>query len=216
MIKRVIFDIDNTLIPWKEEYYNEINNVLDELKVEHIEQDYIEIKNALGKYENEYYTFDRKLMMNFINNYTKKNYPEEFIYKVTKKWANCVPEKIDANIIKLLEYLKTKYELVILTDWYGDQQTERLEKIDILKYFQKVYFAENTKRKPFKEAFMQAIGDNKPEECIMIGDSFERDIQGALNAGLQAIWYNPNNKTEITKDIGYYVISNLEEVNKIL
>lgn len=216
MIKRVIFDIDNTLIPWKDEYFNEINNVLDELKVEHIEQDYIEIKNALGKYENEYYTFDRKLMMNFINNYTKKNYPEEFIYKVTKKWANCVPEKIDANIIKLLEYLKIKYELVILTDWYGDQQTERLEKIDILKYFPKVYFAENTKRKPFKEAFMQAIGDNKPEECIMIGDSFERDIQGALNAGLQAIWYNPNNKTEITKDIGYYVISNLEEVNKIL
>lgn len=216
MIKRVIFDIDNTLIPWKDEYFNEINNVLDELKVEHIEQDYIEIKKALGEYENEYYTFDRKLMMNFINNYTKKNYPEEFIYKVTKKWANCVPEKIDANIIKLLEYLKIKYELVILTDWYGDQQTERLEKIDILKYFPKVYFAENTKRKPFKEAFMQAIGDNKPEECIMIGDSFERDIQGALNAGLQAIWYNPNNKTEITKDIGYYVISNLEEVNKIL
>lgn len=23
MIKRVIFDIDNTLIPWKNEYYNE-------------------------------------------------------------------------------------------------------------------------------------------------------------------------------------------------
>lgn len=216
MIKRVIFDIDNTLIPWKEEYYNEIKNVLEELNVEHIEQDYIEIKKALGEYENEYYTFDRKLMMNFINNYTKKNYPEEFIYKVTKKWANCVPEKIDANIIKLLEYLKTKYELVILTDWYGDQQTERLEKIDILKYFKKVYSAESTKRKPFKEAFMQAIGDNKPEECIMIGDNFERDIQGALNAGLQVIWYNPNNKTEITKDIGYYVISNLEEVNKIL
>ena len=216
MIKRVIFDIDNTLIPWKEEYYNEINNVLDELKVEHIEQDYIEIKNALGKYENEYYTFDRKLMMNFINNYTKKNYPEEFIYKVTKKWANCVPEKIDENIIKLLEYLKTKYELVILTDWYGDQQTERLQKLDILKYFEKIYCAENTKRKPFKEAFIQAIGINKPEECIIIGDNFERDIQGAINAGLQAIWYNPNNKTEITKDIGYYVISNLEEVNKIL
>ena len=216
MIKRVIFDIDNTLIPWKEEYYNEIKNVLEELNVEHIEQDYIEIKKALCEYENEYYTFDRKLIMNFINNYTKKNYPEEFIYKVTKKWANCVPEKIDANIIKLLEYLKTKYELVILTDWYGDQQTERLEKIDILKYFKKVYSAESTKRKPFKEAFMQAIGDNKPEECIMIGDNFERDIQGALNAGLQVIWYNPNNKTEITKDIGYYVISNLEEVNKIL
>lgn len=47
MIKRVIFDIDNTLIPWKDEYFNEINNVLDELKVEHIEQDYIEIKKSI-------------------------------------------------------------------------------------------------------------------------------------------------------------------------
>lgn len=216
MIKRIIFDIDNTLIPWEEEYYNEIKNVLDELNVEHTEQDYIEIKKAFGEYENEYYTFDRKVMMEYINNYTKKNYPEEFIYKITKKWENCVPEKIDENILKLLEYLKTKYELVILTDWYEDQQSERLQKIDILKYFQKVYSAENTKRKPFKEAFIQAIGDNKPEECIMIGDNFERDIKGALNAGLQAIWYNPNNKTETTKDIEYYEISNLKEVNTIL
>lgn len=216
MIKRVIFDIDNTLISWKEEYYNEIKNVLDELNVNHTEQDYIEIKKAFAEYENVYYTLDRKIMMEYINKYTKKDYPEEFIYKVTKKWANCVPEKIDENIIKILEYLKTKYELVILTDWYGDQQTERLEKIDILKYFEHVYSADKTKRKPFKEAFMQAIGDNKPEECIMIGDNFERDIQGAVTAGLQAIWYNPNNKTEITKDIEYYEISNLKEVNTIL
>lgn len=216
MIKRVIFDIDNTLIPWKDEYYNEINKVLDELNIKHTEQDYIEIKKAFSEYENIHYTFDRKVMMEFINKYTKKNYPEEFIYKLTEKWSKCAPKKIDDNIIKLLEYLKTKYELVILTDWYGDQQAKRLEKIDILKYFQNVYSAENTKRKPFKEAFMQAIGNNKPEECIIIGDSFERDIKGALNAGLQAIWYNPNNETEITKNEEYYSVSKLEEINKIL
>ena len=216
MIKRVILDIDNTLIPWKEEYYNEINNVLDELKIEHTEQEYIEIKKAFSEYENKYYIFDRKIMMEYINNYTKKNYPEEFIYKVTEKWANCVPDKIEKETIETLEYLKSKYELVILTDWYGDQQSKRLEKLGILKYFQTVYSAEKTKRKPFKEAFMQAIGNNKPEECIMIGDSFERDIQGALNAGLKAVWYNPNNKTEITENTEYYTISKLEDVGKIL
>jgi len=36
MIKRVIFDIDNTLIPWKNEYYNEIFEVLKELNTEEI------------------------------------------------------------------------------------------------------------------------------------------------------------------------------------
>ena len=212
MIKRVIFDIDNTLIPWKEEYYNEIKKVLDDLNIKYTEKDYKEILKALSEYENEYYSFDRKLMINYINKYTNNQYPEEFIYKVTERWANCVPDKIDEDIIKLLEYLKQKYELVILTDWYGDQQAERLEKLGILKYFSNLYSAEKTKRKPFKEAFMQAIGKNKPEECIMIGDNLERDIKGALNAGLQAIYYNPNNKTGEE----FNAISNLVELIEIL
>lgn len=213
MIKRVIFDIDNTLIPWKMEYYDEIKIVLDELNVEYTENDYNEILKALSEYENEYYSFDRKLMQEYINKYTKKNYPEEFIYKVTEKWAKCVPDKTDENIIKLLEYLKQKYELVILTDWYGDQQSERLQRLEILKYFSDVYCAEKTKRKPFKEAFLQAIGQNKPEECIMIGDNFERDIKGSLNAGLQAVYYNPKG-TQKAKE--YYTISKLNELVNIL
>lgn len=216
MIKRVIFDIDNTLIPWKEEYYQEIKKALDDLNIEHTEKDYYEIKKAFSEYENIYYKFDRKLMIEYINKYTKKNYPEEFIYKITERWANCVPDKIDDNIIRMLEYLQNKYEMVILTDWYGDQQEKRLEKLGILKYFSVLYSAEKTKRKPFKEAFIQAIGNNKPEECIMIGDNLERDIQGALNAGLQAIWYNPNNKTETAKGVKYYTISKLEELLNII
>lgn len=213
MIKRVILDIDNTLIPWKEEYFKEINNVLDELNIKHTEKDYNEIRKALSEYENEYYTFDRKLMMEYINKYTKKNYPEEFIYKVTERWANCVPDKIEKETIETLEYLKFKYELVILTDWFGDQQSKRLEKLDILKYFQNIYSAEKTKRKPFKEAFMQAIGNNKSEECIMIGDNLERDIKGALNAGLNAIYYNPNHKDF---DVESTDISKIAELKNIL
>lgn len=213
MIKRVILDIDNTLIPWKEEYFKEINNVLDELNIKHTEKDYNEILEALSAYENVYYTFDRKLMIEYINKYTKKNYPEEVMYKVTERWADCVPDKIEKETIETLEYLKSKYELVILTDWYGDQQSKRLEKLDILKYFQNIYSAEKTKRKPFKEAFMQAIGTNKTEECIMIGDNLERDIKGALNSGLQAIYYNPNHKEF---DVECTDISKIEELRNIL
>lgn len=213
MIKRVIFDIDDTLIPWKKEYNNEISKALEDLKIMYTDKDLKQISQAFDEYENEYYTFDRKLMMEYINKFTKKNYPEEFIYRVTERWANCVPDKIDENIVELLEYLKSKYELVIITDWYGDQQAERLKKLGILKYFSALYSAENTQRKPFKEAFIKAIGDNKPEECIMIGDCLERDIQGALNAGLQAIWYNPNNKLQNGQ---YKMITKIEELKTIL
>lgn len=211
MIKRVILDIDNTLIPWEEEYYEEIKKALDDLKIEYTSKDINEIKQALNEYENEYYIFDRELMIKYINKYTKKQYPKEFIYNVTNRWAHCVPEKMESQIIETLEYLKSKYELVILTDWYADQQKQRLEKLDILKYFSDVYSAEKTRRKPFKEAFMQAIGRNKPEECIMVGDNIERDIKGALNAGLQAIYYNPKNKKE-----EYRMIFRIDELKETL
>lgn len=213
MIKRVILDIDNTLIPWEEEYFKEINKALDELNIEYTDKDYNEILKALSEYENEYYTFDKKLMLDYINKYTNKKYPIEFMYNTIDKWANCVPERLEEGVIDTLEYLKTKYELVILTDWYGDQQKARLEKLDILKYFSNIYSAEKTKRKPFKEAFMQAIGTNKPEECIMIGDNLERDIKGALNAGLDVVYYNPKHKEF---NVECMDISKIKELKKIL
>ena len=216
MIKRVIFDIDNTLIPWKEKYYNEINNVLDSLNINYTQEDYNKIKEAFNEYENEYYTFDKKLMLQYINKYTKKEYPEEFIYGCINNWADCVPKKLDKSIINMLEYLQNKYQMVILTDWYADQQIEKLKKINIIKYFSKVYSAEKVKRKPFKEAFLQAIGDNKPEECIMIGDDFERDIKGALDVGLKAVYYNPKNKVVNDENREYYTIFKLDELIKLL
>lgn len=214
MIKRVIFDMDNTLMPWKKEYDNEIGIVLKELGIEYTEEENKKIRKALIEYENNYYTFNTKLMIDFINKYTKKNYPEELIEKLMNKWSKCAPEKLPESTINVLEYTKSKYEVVVLTDWYKDQQVKRLEKAKILKYFQEVYGAENTKRKPFKEAFLQAIGENKPEECIVIGDDFQRDIEGALKAWLQAIYYNPNN-TEQSKKISFYNLKNNEETKQI-
>ena len=41
--------------------------------------------------------------------------------------------------------------MVILTDWYGDQQEKRLEKLGILKYFSVLYSAEKTKSIPSKD-----------------------------------------------------------------
>ena len=229
MIKRVIFDMDNTLMPWKAEYFSEIYTVLNELNIECTEDDFLKIQKAFSEYENNYYTFNTKLMIDFINKYTEKNYPEEFIEMLINRWSKCAPEKLPESTIKVLEYVKSKYEVVVLTDWYKNQQVKRLEKAKILKYFQEVYAAENTKRKPFKEAFIQAIGENKPEECIMIGDNFQRDIEGALKAGLQAIYYNSNNteqnekisfynlkNNEETKQIKYYTVSELKEIMNVL
>lgn len=59
---------------------------------------------------------------------------------------------------------------------------------------------------------MQAIGTNKPEECIMIGNDLERDVKDSINAGLKAIWYNPNN----IQNTEYTIISQIEKLKEIL
>ena len=216
MIKRVIFDIDNTLIPWKSEYDKEIEKVLDELNIQYTEQEYKEIRKAFSEYEKVNYRFDKKLMLDYINNHMKKQYPIEFMNKVLERGGNCVPEKIEDSVKDTLVYLKNKYEMVILTDWFAKEQINRLEILDINKYFSRVYSAEKTNRKPFKEAFVNAIADNKPAECIMIGDSLERDINGAINAGLRAVYYNPNEIPNYEGKNSYRIINKLEQLKEIL
>lgn len=216
MIKRVIFDIDNTLIPWESEYDKEIEKVLDELNIQYTEQEYKEIRKAFSEYEKVNYRFDKKLMLDYINNHMKKQYPIEFMNKVLERWGNCVPEKIEDSVKDTLKYLNNKYEMVILTDWFAKEQINRLEILDINKYFSRVYSAEKTNRKPFKEAFVNAIADNKPAECIMIGDSLERDINGAINAGLKAVYYNPNETPNYEGKKGYIIINKLEQLKEIL
>ena len=213
MIKKIIFDIDNTLIPWKKEYNYEINKALEKLNIPYTEEEATKISIAFEEYENAYLTFQKDKMVKFINEYTKKQYPKELVYEIIKGWESCVPEQIEPEIIELLEYLKEKYELAILTDWYVDSQKARLEKVGILKYFQEVYGAEQTKRKPYPEAFLQAIGNNKPEECIMVGDDFERDIKGAIQAGVKAIYYCPIDNDKKGK---FVKVRKLEELRKIL
>ena len=148
MIKRVIFDIDNTLMPWKKEYDNEIGIVLKELGIEYTEEENKKIRKALIEYENNYYTFNTKLMIDFINKYTEKNYPEEFIEMLINRWSKCAPEKLPESTIKVLEYVKSKYEVVVLTDWYKDQQVKRLENI-FKKYMVQKIQKENHLKKHF-------------------------------------------------------------------
>ena len=213
MIKRVIFDIDNTLIDWKEEYNQEMNKALDELKIQYTEDDCKKIGEAISDYEKDNYIFNLDKTSEFINKQLGKNYPKELVYKIIEKWGKCTPEKIEPQIEEVLQYLSKKYEMVILTDWYKEPQLNRLKILKIDKYFLEIYSAENFRRKPFPDGFMLAKGSNKPEECVMIGDDFERDIKGAINCGINAIWYtHKNNNVQYQGKI----INNLIQLKEIL
>lgn len=214
MIKRLIFDLDNTLIDWEDNYWDKgIRSTCLELNIEYDYELMNSVKKVIDNYEKNNEYFDIEIMQRLINNELNTNYDIKFIKTMLKYFEKCVPEKIDKNTIKTLEYLKDKYELVVLTNWFEGPQIKRLENVGIYKYFKKVYGTEKIKIKPNKEAFMKAKGNCKLSECIMIGDNLKIDIDGAIMAGMSAIFLNKKN---IKVDEKYKVINKLDDLIEIL
>ena len=210
MIKRIIFDVDNTLLPWRDEYINAYDKALNELNITHTIEDILTIDKAESEYESHYNIYDRKLMNEFMNSRSNINLPDNFVDTYIKYLSYCYKEE-DKIIIPTLEYLSSKYELVVLSNWFRENQEKRLKALDMNKYFVDSYYTDEVLNKPNKEAFIKACGPYKVDECIMIGDNYKIDIEGAINAGLRAILIDPNDKYEY-KD----KIKNIKELEEIL
>lgn len=213
MIKRLIFDVDDTLIEWKEEYWDALAEVLQELNIEYSKDLLDKIINAINTYEQENQYYNKQKMVEHINKVTNCNFNMNFLDTTLKVFGKCVPKE-NENIINTLEYLSKKYELVILTNWFKDAQLLRLENFGIKDYFTKVFTSESFKVKPNKEGFIIAMEEKLPEECIMIGDSFKKDIQGAINVGIKAIYLNSSLPKEEKEN--YIIINDITELKNIL
>ena len=97
------------------------------------------------------------------------------------------------NTIEILDYLQPNYQLHIITNGFSDAQQRKLQGSKITHYFKTVTNAEMAGvKKPNPIIFHHALqlAKAKPEESIMIGDSFEADVMGALDVGYDAIFFN--------------------------
>lgn len=213
MIKRLIFDVDNTLIDWEEEYWDALELVFSELGIKSNEQLRNAIITSIDNYEKNNVYYDKQKMLEEINNKLENKLPDNFVELCLKCFEGCIPKNIDKEIINTLEYLSNKYEIVVLTNWFKEEQVERLKNAGMLKYIKEVYAPETFKVKPYTESYITAIDEHNPDECVMIGDSITNDINGALNAGLKAIYYDKTAKEE-KKDNGKYITIN--KISKLM
>ena len=207
MIKRIIFDLDNTLIMWKNEYLDALKKTTEEYN---IKENYITINNLIDEYDNLYEKYDKNLLIDFVNQHIEEKIDIQFLNTFLNKFGNMSEE--DKKVQKVLKYLSQKYELVVLTNWFQKPQAKRLEKANILKYFKEVIGGEEY-MKPNKKAFLSACGPHLPSECLMIGDNYNKDILGASNAGLKVIYFNYNKDQNIDK---FPQIINFEDLERML
>jgi putative hydrolase of the HAD superfamily len=119
--------------------------------------------------------------------------------------------------IEVLEYLNAKYKLHLITNGFDKVQHQKLIHSKIDHFFDTVITSEFAGyKKPQKEIFHFAISEVSayPNNCIMIGDNIENDIIGASKAGIDQIFYNPENlSTEFTPT---HEIKHLIELKTIL
>ncbi len=88
------------------------------------------------------------------------------------------------------------YDLALITNGVARTQLRRLQKSGLAPLFSHVFVSESVgAQKPlpaFFDAVLNAIDETDKSKVLVIGDSLGSDIQGAVNAGLDSVWFNPH------------------------
>jgi putative hydrolase of the HAD superfamily len=95
-----------------------------------------------------------------------------------------------------LQYLQSKYTLHLISNGFKESSELKIGNTNIGGYFQHIIISEIVGvNKPDKAIFEHALNLASAEknESLMIGDSLEADVYGALNFGIDAIYFNPFN-----------------------
>lgn len=120
--------------------------------------------------------------------------------------------------IRVLDYLKHKgYELHIITNGFNEVQFIKLTESNLLPYFKTITTSENAGcNKPDSKIFLHALQGAGAllAESVMVGDNFEADIEGAINIGLHAIWFNPHKELVQSND-NFKTIHHLLELEEL-
>lgn len=234
--KKILFDLDNTLIDDNEnrkyairKILKEMNKYLGEKQVE----DFVKLDDkywqdrASKKLKDpyEFKTIEEKTKwvraQRFIMFFKDISFEEAV--EINDKYINYLKEKIIPieGAKEILEYLYNKnYEINIVTNGPTIPAKSKLEKTEISKYINLVFTAEEAgfmkPHKEFFEKFYKRIETTKVDEMLIIGDELEKDVLGGIENNIDTCWFNlknSKNDTGIKPDIE---IKKLVELKNVL
>lgn len=224
MIKTIIFDIDNTLYDY--DYANQIalkavyqycfeqfgweSDQID-LELKCVQEEMIQKTGGSSSViHNRLIRFQR-----FLERQKKPIFP--YAMNLYHCYWDCLIQNMikEPELQALFYKLKEKgYQIGIATDMTAYIQYKKLEALGIFPMIDFIVTSEEAGvEKPALAFYRQCIqkANCKPEECLMIGDSWKKDVQGAKNAGMQALWYHSKGaKTEKGQEV--YILSSLKEL----
>ena len=225
MIKNILLDLDDTILDFKKCEHVALDKALTVLGVPHDEST-IKLYSKINdlhwkKLETGELTRNQVLLGRFEMLFEKIG-----VQCSGKKAWKTYEEMLSnqyffvAGAVELLENLKDKYDLYIVSNGTASVQDRRIAGAHLEKYFKKIFISQRVGiNKPdirfFERCFAEIPNLNK-DETIIVGDSLSSDIQGGINAGIKTCWYNPHNLTTPDNMKINYVIGNLEELYDVL
>ena len=113
-------------------------------------------------------------------------------------WDTFLEEmKLYDGVVDFLE--KYNGKICIVSDLTAHIQYRKIQKLNIGKYIDFIVTSEESGReKPHAYPFMLALEKLKltNKDLFMVGDSFKKDIVGALNMGIESYWLNSDRAIE--------------------
>jgi putative hydrolase of the HAD superfamily len=212
--KHLFFDLDHTLWDFEANSRQTLQGLYDslELKKRGVHDFDLFIKNYLAhndklweRYRNGYIKVDelrwKRMWLTLLD---FKIADEPLAREMDGEFLSMLPTRkiLFPYTTEILDYLSgKKYNLHLITNGFEKTQHQKLQHSGLDKYFDRVITSEGSNSlKPHKEIFEFAFQKTGalPEESIMIGDTIEVDILGAVNAGIDQVHVNHlTNKVEL-------------------
>lgn len=223
MMKAVFLDVDGTLLDFEACVEESMRCGLEERKTEYkpeMLKTFHRINNGLWeRIERKTLTFEELLKIRWATVFAELGIdldgPEFETYFRKRLNESAVPME---GSFESLEYLSGKYRLFAASNGPHEQQVNRLEKAGMLGFFEDVFTSELIgAEKPSSDFFtycFDKIGDIKPEESFMLGDSLTSDMKGGNSFGMKTVWLNLKGKEK--PDWVDFEIKSLDEVKNII
>ena len=200
----VFFDLDHTLWDFEknsrltfEKIFEEGNIAID---IERFLQFYVPInleywklyrEEKVSKEELRYQRLRRSL------DATGTSLDDNQIHLLSKAYIQYLSSfnHIVPGALDILDYLKPRYRLHIITNGFEEIQEKKLRNSQMRQYFQVVVNSEMAGvKKPNPKIFQLALrkAEVAATNALMIGDSLEADVLGAQQLGIHALHFNTN------------------------
>ena len=128
--------------------------------------------------------------------------------------------KLMPHAREVLEYLKPRYRIYILSNGFAELQARKMQSAGIGHYFDGVVLSEDIGvNKPHRAIFEHAlrVAGVAADRALMVGDNYEVDIKGAQGVGIDQVFYNATGTSLADEDPKpTHTISSLLELMEIV